>query len=172
MLPAQLCLWEGQKGAPKNSGTHRVSCALLAPGQWGISCLDRQRHRHSSAFVPYFGKWAPGANPASESPSVSSPQPVSLGQWVAGACQQPGALAQPPGMGELGAAQGPVKPAAWMGLFWAGDSAKRKECYQVVEGQAPKQQMVPSYSHYLGYCLSVQPAHKILWKARGEFPGR
>lgn len=47
---------------------------------WGISCLDRQRHRHSSAFVPYFGKWAPGANPASESPSVSSPQPLSLGQ--------------------------------------------------------------------------------------------
>lgn len=34
--------------------------------------------------------------------------------------------------------------AGWMGLFCAGDSAKRKECYQVVEGQAPKQQMPSS----------------------------
>lgn len=102
------------RGAEGGTQKHRHSQGLVCTAStwgWGISCLDRQTHRHSSAFVPYFGKWAPGASPASESPSMSSPQPVSLGQWVASACQQPGTLAQPPGMGEQGAAQGPVKPA-------------------------------------------------------------
>lgn len=115
--------------AEKGTRKHRHSQHLVWPastyGQ-GISCLALawQTHRDSRAFVPYFGKWAPGASPASESPSVSSPQPMSLGQWVARACLW---LAYQ----EWGAGSSTdTSPtctgggAGWMGLFWAGTMLK------------------------------------------------
>lgn len=73
---------EGRRGNPKTQALTGSRVHPLAPRDRESAALlwPRQTHRDSSAFVPYFGKWAPGANAASESPSVSSPQPVSLGQ--------------------------------------------------------------------------------------------
>lgn len=64
MLPAQLCrLWR----AEEETGKHRHSRGPvhpLAPRCRESAALlwPRQGHRDSSAFVPYFGKWAPGAS--------------------------------------------------------------------------------------------------------------
>lgn len=137
-------LFRGQKRKPKNS-THRVSCDPLAPRDRESAALPwSDRHRDSSAFVPYFGKWVPGASPASESPSYEQPLACVPGA-VSG---QSLPVAGIPGMGgwEWHRDQSNLHgQRCWVnGAFLSWDNAKRKECYQVVEGQAPIQQMLPS----------------------------
>lgn len=139
----------GQKREPESTGTPRGLCA--SPSTWGqgISCLAlAQGHRDSSAFVSYFGKWAPGANQPQKAPLCTAPSPRPWGrEWpepassqLAGPATRNGGAGSGTGTSQTCTGRG----AGWMGLFWAGDSTKRKECYQVVEGQAPRQQMLPS----------------------------
>lgn len=72
---------EGRRGNPKAQALTGSRVHPLPPGDRDqLPCSGPNRHRDSGAFVSYFGKWAPGASPASESPSVCSPQPTSPGQ--------------------------------------------------------------------------------------------
>lgn len=150
-------------------GAHAASTALPLRGAEG----GTQKHRHSQSLVctaslgmgnqlPWQTDtqtqqcfcalfWQVGARsqpclrkPLCEQPPARVPGAVS-GQRLpaarhAGPATRNGGAGSGTGTGQTCTGGG----AAWMGLFWAGDSAKRKECYQVVEGQAPKQQMVPS----------------------------
>lgn len=82
---------EGRRGYPKTQALTGSRVHPLAPGDRESAALlwPRQRHRDSNAFVPYFGKWAPEASSASESPSVSSPQPIPWGsEWPEPASSQ------------------------------------------------------------------------------------
>lgn len=136
---------EGRKENPETALTgSRVTRQHLGTGREAAALLWSDRHRDSSAFVPYFGKWAPGASPASESPSCEQP-PARVPGAVSG---QSLPVAGIPGMGGWEWHKDQSNLHGWRcwvnGAFLSWDNAKRKECYQVVEGQAPTQQMLPS----------------------------
>lgn len=146
--PASMALpsAEGRRGDPKVQALPGSSVHPLAPRNGGpaASLWPRQAGRGTAVLLcpPLASGEARGARPCSRKPlREQGPQPASPGQWGAGACWQPAGGHRRRSL----VAQGAGRPARMEVLGeWVfsvpGTALKGKECYQVVEGRAPKQQ--------------------------------
>lgn len=102
----------GQKREPESTGTHRVSCA--SPTTWGqgsAALLWPKQTQRQRCFCVLFWQVGTRGQPCLRKPLYVQPPAHVPGAVSGQSLPAAGLLAQPPGMGGPGAAQGPVKPA-------------------------------------------------------------